>query len=212
MKQVDQDHKEECMPKMKLRSLNELLELPFFNVYSAEYVNTEYEKVKNYELVSRNHTLTADTLGKELGANAVAILAVDEENEKVLLTREFRMPINDYVTGIPAGLIDPGEDARQAAIRELKEETGYIADRVIILPPAFSCIGLTDESASAVFVTVKGRGETAQEENEEITSDWYSYDEAIRIMTDPKVRTGARAQLMVLMWLALKGYPVLERI
>ena len=77
-----------------------------------------------------------------------------------------------------------------------------------MLPPAFSCIGLTDESASCVIATVKEQGKSAQEDNEEITSHWYTYEQALAIMTDPKVRTGARAQLLVLLWLAMEGMKV----
>ena len=197
------------MPKMQLNELNEVLSMPFFKVYSAMYENSETGGMKKYDLISRNRDLTAETLGRGLPVSAVAILPVDPENRRILLTREFRMPVNDYLVAIPAGLVDPGEDIETAAARELREETGCIADQVHILPPAFSCIGLTDETAACAIVTVKSQGETAQEENEEITSQWYSYEEALAIMTDPGVRTGARAQLLVLLWLAREGMKVL---
>lgn len=197
------------MSKMQLRSMEELLELPYIKLYSLQYENTATGGHKQYDIVSRNKDLTAETVGRQIPVSAVAMLPVDRENRRILLTREFRMPINDYVTAVPAGLVDPGEDVRAAAARELLEETGYIADEIFILPPAFSCIGLTDETACAAIVTVKDRVGTELEDNEEITSEWYSYDEAYRIMTDPDVRTGARAQLLVMMWLASQGYPIL---
>ncbi|MBQ9061087.1 MAG: NUDIX hydrolase [Firmicutes bacterium] len=197
------------MPKMKLNSLDTVLEMPYFHVYSAMYENRETSHIAQYDIVSRNKNLTMQNLGRNLPVSAVAILPVDPVNRRILLTREFRMPVNDYLVAIPAGLVDPGEDVRAAVIRELREETGCIADRVMVLPPAFSCIGLTDETAACAIVTVRQQGETAQEENEEITSRWYSYEQALAIMTDPKVRTGARAQLLVLFWLAQEGMKVL---
>ena len=193
------------MPKMKLTALNEVLEMPYFKVYSAMYENQKTNHMAQYDIASRNKGLTMETLGRDLPTNAVAILPVDPVNRRVLLTREFRMPVNDYLMAVPAGLVDPGEDVRTAAARELLEETGCIAGEIAVLPPAFSCIGLTDESASCVIATVKEETASAQEENEEITSRWYSYGEALAIMTDPDVKTGARAQLLVLLWLAMEG-------
>ena len=193
------------MSKMKLNSVEEVLSMPYFKVYSAMYENRETGRPAQYDIVSRNRDLNMQRLGRDLPVSAVAILPVDPENRRILLTREFRMPVNDYLVAVPAGLVDPGEDVRQAAARELREETGCIAERITVLPPAFSCIGLTDETAACAIVTVREQGQPAQEENEEITSRWYSYEQALAIMTDPKVRTGARAQLLVLLWLAMEG-------
>ena len=196
------------MPKMILQDLKTVLSMPYFNVYSAMYENSVSGHRHQYDLISRNRDLTMQRLGRNLPTSAVAILPVDPANRRILLTREFRMPVNDYLVAIPAGLVDPGEDVQTAAARELLEETGCIADKITVLPPAFSCIGLTDESASCVIATVKEQGKSEQEDNEEITSHWYTYEQALAIMTDPKVRTGARAQLLVLLWLAMEGMKV----
>lgn len=44
----------------------------------------------------------------------------------MLLQKQFRPPIGKVTIEIPAGLVDEGESAAEAAVRELKEETGYV--------------------------------------------------------------------------------------
>ena len=60
---------------------------------------------------------------------SVVVLAVDESRNtpRVLLERQYRHAANDYLWEVPAGRIDPGENALHAAKRELFEETGYTA-------------------------------------------------------------------------------------
>jgi 8-oxo-dGTP pyrophosphatase MutT (NUDIX family) len=45
---------------------------------------------------------------------------------EIVLQKQYRPPIDKVVIEIPAGLVDAGESAEQAAVRELKEETGYV--------------------------------------------------------------------------------------
>ena len=47
-----------------------------------------------------------------------------EKKDRVVLVRQYRYPLDDYVYELPSGLVDQGEDYRQAGIREMKEETG----------------------------------------------------------------------------------------
>ncbi|MCV6590862.1 MAG: ADP compounds hydrolase NudE [Marinobacterium sp.] len=63
------------------------------------------------------------------GKGAVMVVALTAMDE-VLLIREYAAGLEDYLLTLPKGLIDPGEDALQAANRELKEEAGYGADRL----------------------------------------------------------------------------------
>ncbi|MBY4679081.1 ADP compounds hydrolase NudE [Marinobacterium arenosum] len=58
------------------------------------------------------------------GHGAVMVVALTAEQE-VLLIREYAAGMEDYLLTLPKGLIDPGEDALQAADRELKEEAGF---------------------------------------------------------------------------------------
>ena len=45
---------------------------------------------------------------------------------EIILQKQYRPPIDTVVIEVPAGLVDAGETAEQAAVRELKEETGYV--------------------------------------------------------------------------------------
>ena len=56
----------------------------------------------------------------------VCVLALDGEN-RALLVSQFRYPYKEVVREVPAGKLERGEDPREAAIRELREETGAVA-------------------------------------------------------------------------------------
>ena len=56
------------------------------------------------------------------------MMPVDEE-ERILLVRQYRLPAQQYLWELPAGRVDPGETPLQAAKRELMEETGYRAKK-----------------------------------------------------------------------------------
>ena len=45
---------------------------------------------------------------------------------EIVLQKQFRPPINKVVIEVPAGLVDENETAAESAVRELKEETGYV--------------------------------------------------------------------------------------
>ncbi|GGK84417.1 ADP compounds hydrolase NudE [Amphritea balenae] len=66
------------------------------------------------------------------GRGAVMIAAIDEQ-ENVLLIKEYAVGLEDYLLTLPKGLIDPGEDAIEAANRELKEEAGFGAERLEVI-------------------------------------------------------------------------------
>lgn len=62
------------------------------------------------------------------GADWVALFALTGEG-KVLLVRQYRQAVRDFVWELPGGVVDAGEDALAAGLRELREETGYVAER-----------------------------------------------------------------------------------
>lgn len=95
--------------------------------------------------------------------SCVVIIKLPEEEPKLLLSKEFRYPVGQFVLSVPAGLIDPedvdsGTPVLTAAAREIEEETGLKIkenDRLeVVNPLLFSTPGMTDESNAIVLAVI----------------------------------------------------------
>lgn len=78
---------------------------------------------------------------------AVAILALNEVGD-ILLERQYRTALDEVILEIPAGKVDPGEDRKLAAARELEEETGFIPTELDFLGDVILAAGYSDEKIS----------------------------------------------------------------
>ena len=76
------------------------------------------------------------------GAAAVLPFRADGS---VLLIRQFRHAVGGFIVEIPAGKLDPGESPEACALREIEEETGARAGRLMPLGQVFTTPGFTDE-------------------------------------------------------------------
>ena len=76
--------------------------------------------------------------------DCVAIIAIDAD-DKVLLVKQFRKPVERELLEIPAGGIDPGESPEDAVSRELREETGYLPRKLESLGGFYSAPGYATE-------------------------------------------------------------------
>ncbi len=89
--------------------------------------------------------------------SAAVILAVDDGH--VILVEQYRVPLGSYCLELPAGLVGDdveGEQAEIAAIRELEEETGYRAERMVDLGRFFASPGMSSEG----FLLLRAEGLT----------------------------------------------------
>lgn len=76
--------------------------------------------------------------------NASAILAVNEKNE-MLLVRQYRKAVEDFLYEIPAGIVNIAEEPIDCALRELKEETGFEAKKINQLFEFYTSPGFSNE-------------------------------------------------------------------
>lgn len=70
------------------------------------------------------------------------------------MQKQYRPPIGKVVIEVPAGLVDAGESPEEAAIRELKEETGYVATVTESSPTMFNDPGFCNTNLQMVHVKV----------------------------------------------------------
>ncbi|XP_076861447.1 ADP-sugar pyrophosphatase [Brachyhypopomus gauderio] len=90
------------------------------------------------------------------GVGIIAILKRTLHKDCLALVKQFRPPMGCYTLEFPAGLIDDGESAETAALRELKEETGYKGEVVGITPVTCLDPGLSNCSTQIVMVNING--------------------------------------------------------
>ena len=104
-------------------------------------------------------------------SGSVVVLAVETAGSqpRVLLERQYRHAAGAYLWELPAGRIDPGEDARKAAKRELLEETGYTAQNWRRILKFYASPGFMAETMDVYLATGLRKG-TAQPEEDEVIS------------------------------------------
>ena len=105
------------------------------------------------------------------GIRAAAIVAIDDD-DRVILVSQYRVPLGRICLEIPAGLIGDkdgaeDEDAMTAAIRELEEETGYRAARMETLGEFYSSPGMVSEA----FTLLRAHGLTKVSEGGGVESE-----------------------------------------
>src|SRR5882762_10646889 len=102
------------------------------------------------------------------GASAIVPFLSDAggTDPQVLLIRQYRYAADGYLYEIPAGRLNPGEDPRDCAVRELKEETGCTAEQMEHLLTMYTTPGFTDEKIHLFMATGLVAGETKHEADE----------------------------------------------
>ncbi|MBE7088892.1 MAG: NUDIX hydrolase [Clostridiales bacterium] len=116
--------------KLKEETVNSKL------IYDGKVVKLFLDKVKLPDESLANREIIKHSGG-------AAILLVDDN--RVLLVKQFRYAYNEEIYEIPAGKLEDLENPEIAAVRELEEETGFVATKVDLLAKIFPTPGYTNE-------------------------------------------------------------------
>ena len=132
---------------------------------------------------------------------SVVVLVFDESGStpRVLLERQYRHAAKDYLWELPAGRIDPGENALHAAQRELLEETGYTASHWRRILKFYATPGFVAETMSVYLATGLRAGPAHPEADEVIHKRMFPLSRAIRMVLSGTIRDAKT--ISSLLWL-----------
>lgn len=191
---------------MKIRRHRKISETRWLNLFEVSY--EDHKGMPRSWLLATRQPAPKCTSGDFDRPDAVVIVAFHPASQKLVVTREYRVPLAGFEYGFPAGLVDPGESVTAAVERELKEETGLQLTRVLRTgPPVYSSAGMTDESVAMVYVECAGTPSTMENQGTELIEVLLvSPDEADRLCGDPALKFDAKA------WLVLSQFARFGRI
>ncbi len=128
---------------------------------------------------------------------AVCVVPVTDEGE-VLCVKQYRYPFSRVTTEIPAGKLDsPDEDHREAALRELREETGADCSELVFIGELYSSPAILDEVIYMYYAKGLTFGETDPDDDEFIEPLRIPMSELIRMIADGRI-CDAKTQAAVL--------------
>lgn len=144
--------------------------------------------------------------------DGVSIYSVyGEQRDHVVLVKQYRYPLGDYVYEFPAGLVETGEAMTDAAVREFHEETGLhlkvIPADDMYTKPRFTTVGMTDEACGMVYGYASGVPDNRFEErSEDIQVVLADKKEVRRILKEENV--AMMCAYMLLHFLKSEGDPL----
>lgn len=156
-------------------------------VYSGKTINVDLDTVrfpngKEGQLEMVRHP----------GASAVVPFLSDPggDDPQVLLLKQYRYAAEAFIYEIPAGKLDAGEDPRECAARELREETGCRADRIDRLTTIYTTPGFTDERIHLFMASGLTEGDSAHEEHEFIQFERMTLSRALEMIESGEITDG----------------------
>ena len=111
-------------------------------VYSGKILSV---KLSTVELPDQKYSKRETVLHD----NAAAIVAIHDD--KILLVKQYRISVDKVIYEVPAGMIEHDENPKDAALRELEEETGYRANSIEYLTEFYSTPGFCTEKLSIFY-------------------------------------------------------------
>lgn len=186
----------------KIHHVEKMTDNRFVNLYHVDATSVHNTPV-SYYVASRAKSISELKLktGKNTPDGVIIYSIYGENRDKVVLIRQYRYTLGGYIYEFPAGLVEPGEDFHEGAVREMREETGLSLEPIKVNPafekPYFTTVGMTDESCATVYGYARGEvSKSAQEASEEIEIVLADRDEVRRILREERVAIMCAYMLM----------------
>lgn len=129
---------------------------------------------------------------------AVVILPL-VEGDQICLIRNYRIAVGKTLVELPAGTLEPDEPPQQTAVRELQEETGYMAAHWRELPAFFMSPGILNERMHLYVAEGLTAGPTAREAGEQIENLLVPWSQAVAMAKRGEIED-AKSLVGILLW------------
>lgn len=134
-----------------------------------ELAQGKWLSLEEIQYVGRDgSTRTWEAASRRARCGAVVVITRLMPSGRYLLIEQYRPPVDAMVLEFPAGLVDAGEDPRQTAVREVREETGYTGTVTWFSGDCLSSPGMSGETVAMAVLEID---ETAPE-NRNPAPDW----------------------------------------
>ncbi len=120
-------------------------------------------------------------------SGAVGVIGINDDG-RVVLVKQYRKAVDEFLLEIPAGKIEPKEDPKECAIREFKEETGYSASNFHPLVQCFTSPGFSDEKIYLYMAEDLVKGTALPDEDEYIETVEIPFENALEMITKGEIQ------------------------
>ncbi len=110
---------------------------------------------------------------REVITHSGGVVVVPVLGDEVILIRQFRIALEKEILELPAGRLEPDESPLNCGLREMEEEIGYRADKMVLATQYFSSVGFADEKAYVFLAFDLYKTERNLEEDERIEIQKY---------------------------------------
>lgn len=186
-----------------IKNIKPLTNQKHLNMYELEACRRD-GSIFPYYMSSRHETVD-EIKNAQVSNKPDAVVIAATMDDKLVLIKELRYPVNNYIYELPAGLVDQNEDCIVAGIREMFEETGlhFTPTEDINKRMFYTSPGMTDETCTLLFGTCTGSPSNQhQSESEDIEVILADKDECARLLREEPM--GVKCAYAIMLFLEHK--------
>ena len=142
-------------------------------------------KIRRHRVNTKDSKVSERDVLEHPGASVMIAILPDG---RIILERQYRKAIDEVIYELPAGKKDPGETFLEAALRELKEETGFASENIEFLTTIYPSAGYSSERMDIFICTELHEEERNLDEDEDIDLLFLDIDTVIEMIENQEIK------------------------